>query len=117
MSFKTQQDLISLLHKLGEIPTKSVPKYLAGIIPSLARKGLVEVFKKRTSFLSTKKVKVIRATDARICTICHSVMAKRDNWVCLECVRRALNRKKRAELAAEIQKEANEKIISMRRWE
>ena len=45
----------------GEILTSSMPIGMSGAIPDLKNKGVVEVFKKRTSRWTEKKRKFVRA--------------------------------------------------------
>lgn len=45
----------------GEILTSNVPPRMRGAVPNLVDKGLVEVYRKRTSLWSSKKRKFLRA--------------------------------------------------------
>ncbi len=44
----------------SEVMCKQIPQKLSGAIPALVKKGLVEVFKQRTSPYTDKKAKYIR---------------------------------------------------------
>ncbi len=57
---KVERDVYELIRRAGEIMAKDVPLKKAGVIPSLVRKELVEVFKKPASSMSRKKHKFLR---------------------------------------------------------
>jgi hypothetical protein len=44
----------------SEVMCKQIPQKLSGAIPALVQKGLVEVFKQRTSPYTEKKAKYVR---------------------------------------------------------
>lgn len=50
----------SFIKRRGEVLTTSIPTRMMGVIPTLRNKGLVEVFKKRTSEWSLKKRKFVK---------------------------------------------------------
>ncbi|MCD6088126.1 hypothetical protein J7K07_00180 [Candidatus Bathyarchaeota archaeon] len=56
----TEIQLYEYLRKAGEVPTSNIPRRLTGALPSLIRKGLVEVYKKQTILWSAKKTKFVR---------------------------------------------------------
>lgn len=55
-----ERDVYELIKQVGEIMTKDIPHKKAGVIPSLVRKGLIEVYKKPVSTMSGKKHKFLR---------------------------------------------------------
>ena len=56
-----EQKTYDLIKEMGEIQTTNLPdKRMWGTIPSLKNRGLVEVFKKYTSFFRSKKKKFVR---------------------------------------------------------
>ena len=56
-----EQKTYDLIKEMGEIQTTNLPdKRKWGTIPSLKNRGLVEVFKKYTSFFRSKKKKFVR---------------------------------------------------------
>lgn len=56
-----EREIYELILRSGELMAKDVPFKKAGVIPSLVRKGLVEVYKKPVSALSGKKCKFLCA--------------------------------------------------------
>ena len=56
-----EMEVYMFIKKRGELLTKSTPPKMMGAIPNLKNKGLVEVFKRRTSLGSSKKRKYVRA--------------------------------------------------------
>jgi len=48
------------IEKVGEIQTTNLPKRMWGAIPNLKNKGLVEVFKKYTSYFRSRKKKYVK---------------------------------------------------------
>ena len=55
-----EREVYELIRRAGEIMTKDVPFKKAGVIPSLVRMGLVEVYRKPVSPMSDKKLKFLR---------------------------------------------------------
>ena len=58
-----EKDVYEFIRKRGELLTTNIPVKMIGAIPNLKNKGLVEVFKKRTSSLSSKKRKYVKAKN------------------------------------------------------
>lgn len=58
-----EREVYELIKKSGEILTTNVPSKMRGIIPNLINKGLIEVYKRRTSQWSPKKRKFLRAKE------------------------------------------------------
>ncbi len=56
-----EREIYELIMRAGELMTKDIPIKKAGVIPSLVRKGLVEVFKRPVSVMRGKKHKFLRA--------------------------------------------------------
>ena len=54
-----EREIYELILRSGELMAKDIPFKKAGVIPSLVRKGLVEVYKKPVSALSGKKCKFL----------------------------------------------------------
>jgi hypothetical protein len=48
------------IKKTGEIQTTNLPKRMWGALPSLKNKGLIEVFKKYTSYFRSRKKKFVK---------------------------------------------------------
>lgn len=57
---RVEREVYELISRAGELMTKDVPSKKAGVIPSLVRKGLVEVYKKPVSPMSDKKLKFLK---------------------------------------------------------
>jgi len=56
-----EQETYNYIKAVGEIQTSNLPnKRMCGAIPNLKNMGLVEVFRKYTSFFKTKKKKFVR---------------------------------------------------------
>ncbi len=55
-----EREVYELIMRAGELMTKDIPIKKAGVIPSLVRKGLVEVFKRPVSVMRVKKHKFLR---------------------------------------------------------
>lgn len=56
-----EQKTYNYIKAVGEIQTSNLPnKRMSGAIPNLKNMGLVEVFRKYTSFFKTKKKKYVR---------------------------------------------------------
>jgi hypothetical protein len=51
------------IKEAGEIQTNNLPKRMWGAIPNLKNKGLVEVFKKYTSYFKSRKKKFVKIKD------------------------------------------------------
>ena len=58
-----EKDVYDFIKKRGELLTTNIPVKMMGAIPNLKNKGLVEVFKKRTSSWSSKKKKFVKAKN------------------------------------------------------
>ena len=50
----------NFIKNVGEIQTTNLPKRMWGVIPNLKNKGLIEVFKKYTSYFRSRKKKFVR---------------------------------------------------------
>jgi len=61
---RLEREVYELIKRSGEIMTIDVPDKLRGAIPNLVNKGLVEVYKRRTSRWSQKKTKFLSAREA-----------------------------------------------------
>ena len=59
---RAEKEVYELISRAGELMTKDIPFKKAGVIPSLIRKGLVEVHRRPVSTLSGKKHKFLRVT-------------------------------------------------------
>lgn len=55
-----EREIYELILRVGDLMAKDVPLKKAGVIPSLVRKGLVEVYKRPVSSMSKKTHKYIR---------------------------------------------------------
>lgn len=59
-----RKETYDYLKAVGEIQTTNLPdKRMWGAIPNLVELGLVEVFKKYTSYFRNRKKKFVRITD------------------------------------------------------
>ena len=56
-----EREVYELILRAGDLMAKDVPFKLAGAVPRLVRKGLVEVYKRPMSSASRKKQKFLRA--------------------------------------------------------
>lgn len=56
-----EREVYDLILRASDLMAKDVPFKLAGVIPSLVRKELVEVYKRPASSGSRKKQKFLRA--------------------------------------------------------
>ena len=56
---RVEREIYELILRSGELMAKDVPFKKAGVVPSLVRKGLVEVYKKPVSAMSGKKCKFL----------------------------------------------------------
>ena len=50
----------------GEVQTNNLPKQMWGAIPNLKNKGLVDVFKKYTSYFKSRKKKFVKIKENKI---------------------------------------------------
>jgi hypothetical protein len=57
-----EMEIYYLIRRTGTIMAKDVPFKKAGVIPSLVRKGLVEIYKGPSSPGSEKRCKYLRCT-------------------------------------------------------
>lgn len=57
---EVEREVYALIQRAGDLMAKDVPLKLAGAVPSLVRKGLVEVYKPASSS-GRKKQKFLRA--------------------------------------------------------
>jgi hypothetical protein len=55
-----EEEVYQLIKRAGELRAKDVPFKKAGVIPSLVKKGLVEVYKKPSAPGGRKKCKFLR---------------------------------------------------------
>jgi len=53
----------SFIKNTGEIQTTNLPKEMWGAIPSLKNMGLIEIFKKYTSYFRSRKKKFVKVRD------------------------------------------------------
>ena len=60
-----EREVYEFIRQVGEIMAKDVPFKKAGAVPSLVRKGLVEVYKRPVSPMSRKTHKFLRAKGER----------------------------------------------------
>ncbi|MFZ7138501.1 MAG: hypothetical protein ACOWW1_08810 [archaeon] len=60
---ETEKKTYNFIKNTGEIQTTNLPKSMWGAIPSLKNKGLVEIFKKYTSYFKSRKKKFVRVRD------------------------------------------------------
>jgi len=60
---EAEKEALEIIKSRGIMMTKQMPRDLSGAIPSLVRKGLVEVFKRRVTPFSEKKAKYIRPVE------------------------------------------------------
>lgn len=59
-----EREVYELIRRSGEILTRNVPSKMRGAVPNLINKGLIEVYKRRTSPWSQKKTKFLRVKEA-----------------------------------------------------
>ena len=57
---RVEREVYELVLRAGELMAKDIPLKKAGVVPSLVRKGLLEVYKKHASPTSPKKLKYLR---------------------------------------------------------
>jgi hypothetical protein len=62
----SEKEVYELIKRAGEIMTVQIPARKAGAIPSLIDKGLIEVFKKRTSPRKEKKTKYVKLCEREV---------------------------------------------------
>jgi len=58
---EVEREVYALIQRAGDLMAKDLPFKIAGAVPSLIRKGLVEVYKRPASSNSRKKQKFLRA--------------------------------------------------------
>ncbi|TET72284.1 hypothetical protein E3J39_02735 [Candidatus Bathyarchaeota archaeon] len=58
---EVEREVYALIQRAGDLMAKDVPFKMAGAVPSLVRKGFVEVYKRPASSSSQKKQKFLRA--------------------------------------------------------
>jgi hypothetical protein len=56
-----ERAVYELIFRAGDLMAKDIPFKMAGVVSSLVRRGLVEVYKRPASFDSRKKQKFLRA--------------------------------------------------------
>jgi hypothetical protein len=61
----TEKKTYDFIKRTGEIQTTNLPKRMWGAIPNLKNMGLVEVFKKYTSYFKSRKKKFVKVTEKR----------------------------------------------------
>jgi len=57
---RVEREVYELVLRAEELMAKDIPHKKAGVVPSLVRKGLLEVYKKHASPFSPKKLKYLR---------------------------------------------------------
>lgn len=55
-----EQEVYAFVKARGEILTTDMPRWMSGVIPNLKNKGVIEVFKKKTSRWASKKRKFVK---------------------------------------------------------
>jgi hypothetical protein len=60
---ETEKKTYSFIKNAGEVQTTNLPKQMWGAVPSLKNKGLIEIFKKYTSYFRSRKKKFVRVRD------------------------------------------------------
>ena len=60
-----EREVYEFIKKRGELLTTNMPARMMGAIPNLKNKGLVEVFKRRTSPWGSKKRKFVKVIEGR----------------------------------------------------
>jgi len=60
-----EKEVYDFIGGRGEILTSNVPTRMGGAIPNLKNKGVIEVFKKSTSRLASKKRKFVRIRGSK----------------------------------------------------
>jgi hypothetical protein len=58
-----EREVYTFIKKRGEILTTNMPVRMRGAVPNLRNKGLVEVFKRRTSPWGSKKKKFVKVKE------------------------------------------------------
>lgn len=60
-----ERKVYEFIRRSGELLTTNIPLKMRGAVPNLVGKGLVEVYKRRTSLWSSKKRKFLRAKSRK----------------------------------------------------
>ncbi|MDG6222792.1 MAG: hypothetical protein IAX21_04790 [Candidatus Bathyarchaeota archaeon] len=60
---KMEKKTYSFIKNSGEVQTTNLPKQMWGAIPTLKTKGLIEIFKKYTSYFKSRKKKFVRVRE------------------------------------------------------
>lgn len=60
---KFEREVYEFIRKHEALLTTNIPAKMRGAIPNLKNRGLVEVFKRRTSLWSSKKRKFVKAHE------------------------------------------------------
>ena len=60
---RIEREVYELVLRAGELMAKDIPLKKAGVVPSLVRKGLLEVYKKQVSPMSSKKHKYLKVKE------------------------------------------------------
>jgi hypothetical protein len=60
-----QKQTYNFIKNAGEVQTTNLPKRMWGAVPNLKNKGLVEVFKKYTSYFRSRKKKFVRIKNSK----------------------------------------------------
>ncbi len=60
-----EQKTYSFIKNVGEIQTTNLPKQMWGTIPNLKNKGLIELFKKYTSYFRSRKKKFVKVIEKK----------------------------------------------------
>lgn len=61
-----EREVYNFIKERGEILTSNIPPRMMGAVPTLKNKGLVEVYKRRTSPWGSKKRKFVKAKATKI---------------------------------------------------
>lgn len=61
----TEKKTYNFIKNAGEIQTTNLPKSMWGAIPSLKNKGLLEIFKRYTSYFRSRKKKFVKVTEKK----------------------------------------------------
>jgi len=84
-----EKEALELIERSGEVCTTQIPKRLMGVFPQLVNKGLIVIYKKHTSFISSKKKKFARMKFPYHCPNCGDLLVRREQWICRGCEERA----------------------------
>jgi hypothetical protein len=60
---ETEKKIYTFIENAGEVQTTNLPKQMWGALPSLNNKGLIEIFKKFTSYFRSRKKKFVRVRE------------------------------------------------------